>query len=158
MVKDFYKDLRQTHKAEQLVRDVLAANNLFCCFTVVADEPQYYHIGDIKAFDISGSTRFIEVKQDSRIAQTGNVLCEEQVYYDETGRTEKGNMYYDYDIYSIVSEQERKIYFIDFSWLKRNYKRGKYKVIPHSDQTTYCYLLPLTTVKANGALMGVLEY
>ena len=37
------------------------------------------------------------------------------------------------DVYAIVSEPERKVYFIDFKWLRENYRKGEYKVIPHAD-------------------------
>lgn len=157
-VENFFKDLRHAQVAEQRVCQVLSSTVPTYVFRLVSDQPEYYHRGDIRAFGMCGDEHFIEVKADSRIAQTGNVLCEEAVYYNNTDEEKPGNMYSDYDIYAIVSEQNKQIYFIDFSWLREHYKKGRYKVIPHSDQTTYCYLLPLSFVKANGALLGVLEY
>jgi hypothetical protein len=38
----------------------------------------------------------IEVKDDGVIYKSGNVLCEEEVYYDEIQDYIKGNMYSDY--------------------------------------------------------------
>lgn len=46
---------------------------------------------------------FIEVKDDSRIADTGRVLCEERVCYKDGDYFQKGFMYSDYDIFCVVS-------------------------------------------------------
>ena len=46
---------------------------------------------------------FIEVKDDSRIADTGNVLCEERVFFREGNYYQKGFMYNDYEIFCVVS-------------------------------------------------------
>ena len=61
------------------------------------------------------------MKDDSRIADTQNILCEDAVYYKESGRYVKGNMYSDYDIYAVVSKKEKVIYFFDFAKLKEIY-------------------------------------
>ena len=62
----------------------------------------------------------------------------------------------DYDIYTIVSESERKIYVLDFKELKRIYRRGEFKQINHPAQITYCYLLPLGLAKK--AMIEVIDY
>ena len=59
---------------------------------------------------------FIEVKNDSRIADTGNVLCEEEVYYKKNDYYGKGNMYSNADVFAIVSKQNQKIYFINSNY------------------------------------------
>jgi hypothetical protein len=68
----------------------------------VADQPQYYHKGDLRIILPTGE-RFVEVKDDSRIADTQNILCEEEVFYKDINEFVKGNMYSDYDIYAVVS-------------------------------------------------------
>jgi hypothetical protein len=99
------------------------------------------------------------VKDDSRIADTQNILCEEEVYYKENGRFVKGNMYSDYDIYAVVSKKENTIYFFDFSKLKEIYKRfGTYKRINHPEQYSECYLLEMCRAKYFKALIAKIKY
>jgi hypothetical protein len=86
----------------------------------VSDDPQCYHKGDLK-ISLPFGDRYVEVKADSRIGDTQNILCEEAVYYKESGRYVKGNMYSDYDIYAVVSKKEKLIYFFDFAKLKEIY-------------------------------------
>ena len=74
----------------------------------------------------------IEVKNDSVIHATGNVLCEEEVFYKEYGYYRDGFMYNDYEIYCVVSEPSRKIYVMDFKVLKEHYKEGRYKYFDYA--------------------------
>lgn len=158
MVSNFWIDLENAKSAERLVREKLQELLPDYLIEDVSNERQYFYKGDLRATDLeSGDTIFIEVKKDSRIAETQNVLCEYEVFYNDSG-FKKGNMYSDYDIYTIVSEDERKIYVLDFDILQANYKSGKHKIIKHFDQTTYCYLMPLAQLKAMGALIAEVTY
>ena len=67
-------------------------------------------------------------------------------------------MYSDYDIYTVVSEPERKIYVIDFKILKEIYKKGEFKRINHYAQFTDAYLLSLGMIKKYGGLIDTIEY
>ena len=158
MVTNFYRDLEKAKKAEALVKDVLSSLTSNYNFIDVSNIPAYYHKGDIVAVDKeSGKQIFIEVKDDSRIADTQNILCEDSVYYYETGEEVKGNFHSDYEVYCIVSQPERKIYFYDFGKLKEVYKSwGEFKVIRHQQQESYVYLLSTGSVKR--ALLNVVEY
>lgn len=70
----------------------------------VSDIPEYYRKGDIKATCLTtGLEYMIDVKDDSRIAETQNILCEEENYWKETGIYTNGFMYNDYDYLAIVS-------------------------------------------------------
>lgn len=158
MVTGFYSDLAQARGAERLVRDVLSAQTTDYKFVTVGDVREYFYKGDIKAVDRTGKEFFIEVKNDSVIHRSGNILCEEEVYYKDTDYYGKGNMKSDYEYYAIVSEQERRIYILDFEILKATYRMGEYKVIEHPSQITYCYLLPLGVAKSKGAVITTLEY
>lgn len=157
MIKQFYTDLKNAKAAEELVRDTLASLAPGMKFKCVGDQPEYYHKGDIIAY---GEDRmyFIEVKDDSRIADTGNVLCEERVFFREGNYFQKGFMYSDYEIFCVVSQPERKMYFIDFNVLKQIYKKGEYKEIHHPQQYSECYLLELCRIKQYGALIKVIDY
>ena len=158
MVANFWNDLAQARKSEDLVREVFASLTNEYTFIDVGSQREYFKKGDIKAIDKDGNEIMIEVKCDSRIAETRNVLCEEENYYYQTGEWIKGNFYNDYQIYCVVSESERKIYVMDFSILKANYKKGQYKCIHHYDQDCYCYLLPLGFIKKQGGIIAEVEY
>lgn len=158
MLYKFYDDLTKAKKAEQLVREVFTALTDKYTFDDVSEVRECRYKGDIKATAADGKEIYIEVKDDSRIADTGNVLCEYKNYIKDTEQFIKGNMLSDYDIYTIVSQAERKIYVIDFDVLKRIYKKGEFKVIPHQEQDTYCYLLALSIVKKYGGLIEIIEY
>lgn len=158
MLSNFFSDLRQAQSAEILVRDVFANLSSDYTFTCVGDQREYWYKGDVKATAPDGREIFIEVKNDSRIWETHNVLCEEEVYYCDGDYYGKGNMQSNYDIYVVVSQHDKKIYVIDFKVLKAIYKKGIYKTIAHAQQTTYCYLLALSQIKKHGGMIAELEY
>lgn len=82
-------------------------------FYNVSNIPSYYTKGDILA--VGDEEVFcIEVKNDSRIGKTQNVLCEDEVYIKDLDYYEPGNMSCDCDIYCVVAEDTREIYIIDF--------------------------------------------
>ena len=158
MVSNFYSDLAKARKAEDLVREVFSSLTNDYKFYDVGSQMEYFHKGDIKATAADGREIFIEVKNDSRIADTGNLLCEEANYYFATGEEIEGNFYSDYQIYCVVSAAERKIYVMDFSILKKHYKSGYFKQINHREQICYCYLCPLGWIRAWGAMIAEVEY
>lgn len=158
MVTNFWEDLRQAQKAEDLVREVFSRLTSNYSFADVSGQKEYYHKGDIKATAADGREIFIEVKNDSRIAQTHNLLCEEECYYYATGSYIKGNFHSNYQIYCVVSQEERKIYVMDFSKLKAHYRSGCFKQINHAEQITYCYLCSLDSVRSWGAMIAEIEY
>lgn len=158
MVFNFFNDLNKARVAEGIVKDTFTALTDKYTFENVANDRQYFYKGDIKATAADGREIFIEVKDDSRIGDTHNVLCEYEVYYKNNGTFGKGNMKSDYDIYCVVSQTEQKIYVIDFPTLQQNYTKGNHKIIYHYDQDTYCYLLPLAVIKQLGGLIAVIDY
>lgn len=157
MLNGFKEDLAKAKEAEEIVREVFTSLTDKYEFTDVSEDRAYYYKGDIKALSVSNKNEtFIEVKDDSRIGETKNILCEVEVYYKDCDYYGKGNMDADYDIYTIVSKQERKIYVLDFKELKRIHKRGEFRTIEHPAQITYCYLLPLGLAK--DAIIEVINY
>lgn len=158
VVANFYRDLEKARKAEDLVRDVFASMTDDYTFTTVGDQREYFHKGDILAVDANGNKHFIEVKDDSCIGRTQNVLCEEEVFYNSIGDYLPGNMYSDYEIYCVVSQDTRKIYVIDFKVLKRIYHKGRYTDMPHKDQTSFVYLVPVAMIKRENGLIAVIDY
>jgi hypothetical protein len=103
MLKDFFGDMENAKQAELLVRDTLAALTKDYTFEAVGDVKEYRYKGDIKAIDAAGNELFIEVKDDSRIADTGNILCEEENYIKDNDYFIDGAMRCDSDIYCVVA-------------------------------------------------------
>ena len=159
MLKNFKTDLENAKSAERLVQQIFSELTNCYEFVDVSEDRSCYSLGDIKAIEkTTGREIFIEVKDDSRIADTRNILCEEEVYYKESDYSVKGNMYNNSDIYCVVSKSERKIYVLDFKILQQNRRKGFFKVIRHPQQESDCYLLPLCFAKRFGALITILDY
>ena len=158
MLNQFYNDLEKAKVAEAIALEQLQAYYDYWILEDVSDVRECRYLGDIKATDTFGATYYIEVKDDSRIAETKKILCEEENYIKETDSYIKGNMSCQGDLYAIVSQPERKIYLLDYAKLREIYKKGEFKVIPHAQQITYCYLLELCRAKQWGALIDILEY
>ena len=157
MLTNFKEDLAAAKEAEQIVKNAITAAG-YKVFDV-ADQPQFYHKGDLQIELPSGELRYVEVKDDSRIADTRNILLEDEVYYKESGRLVPGNIHGEYDIYAVVSKPERKIYFFDFDKLKEVGKKyGTYKMINHPEQYSNCYLLEMCRASQFKALIARVEY
>ena len=157
MVKKFFSDLENSKQAEQVARECLSALTSDYTFSDVSNIRDYFYKGDIMAVGADGSRTFIEVKQDSRIHETGNVLCEEKVLFFDTGM-KNGNMQSNYDVYCVVSIAARKMWLFDFNIMKANYKKGRYIKIPHEEQITFAYLVPIATFEKMGALIAEISY
>jgi len=153
-VAQFKTDLEKAQEVELYICDAL--NNLpsIYRFEWVGADAQCYHKGDIKATRYDGKEIYLEIKCDSRIHETYNVLCEENVLYYETYTTTIGNMYSDYEIYCVYSPISHVLYFIDFKVMKDIYKRlGEWKILKHSQQESEVYLLSIGFIKKNGGLL-----
>ena len=158
-VTNFLSDLDKAREAEDLVCNLFSKMTDEYLFENVGDQREYFHRGDIKAIHKgSGREIFIEVKDDSRIHETKNILCEEEVYFKDNDYWGKGCMHSEYDIYVIVSRVSNKIFVLDFKKLQHFYKDGEFKVVDHASQTTYCYLYPLGDAAARGALITAFGY
>lgn len=157
MLVNFNRDLAIGLKGEQLVQQVL--ESLTDEYTFAASDNQ--HKGDIIATNVAtGQRHYIEVKTDSRIADTGRILCEESVFYYNNGDVAPGFMYRDYEIYCILSKSERKIYVIDFKILHQNYIKNSVcrKTLSYPDQESDCFFVDLELIKNKGGVIRVVEY
>ena len=159
MLSNFKRDLEAAKGAEMLVRETFASLTFDYTFKDVSDIRDFYYKGDIRAFNITTGTEvFIEVKHDTCIYKTENVLCEEEVFYKELGYFGKGNMSCDCDVYVVVSDELRKMFVIDFKVLKSIYKKGEFKAIDHPEQTTYCYLCPIWLIKKYNGIISIIDF
>lgn len=157
MLVNFEEDLNKGKRGERIVMEVFSSLAPGYEFEDVSDNPLYYDKGDIKVIAEDGTEIFIEVKNDERIGQTRNLLCEEEVTY-YSGYCQKGFMHNDHEIFCVVSEPEKKIYVIDFSILKGIYRKGQWKVLKYSAQESECYLLPLGILKRHGGLIAAIDF
>lgn len=158
MKEQFLKDLAAAKGAEETVLNTFSHLTDDYAFEDVSNKCSCFHKGDIKCIDrTTGKEIYIEVKDDSRIADTRNVLCEEFVHYN-SGYDVDGFMYNDYEIFAIVSKSERKIYVIDFKTLQKNYRKGELKKIDHPHQYSITYLCGLHQIKAWNALITTIDY
>lgn len=159
MLREFKKDLENAKEAEKLVLELLQSRNPRYIFEDVSDDISCRYKGDIKATSKElGVVFYIEIKDDSRIADTRRVLCEEEVLIYESGYCMSGNMHNKTDFYFVVSKSEKIVYIFDFKKLQEIYKKGEYKVIRHADQESVCYLVDLWLCKRAGALIYKLKY
>lgn len=156
MLNNFNDDLAKGKIAEHIVT-VLAETANYPVIDV-SDIKEYRHKGDLIITLPSGEQKYLEIKNDSVISSTGNILCEEEVYYYESGYTQVGNMHNESDYYIVVSQPDCKIYVLDFKKLQQCYKKGYFRIIPHSQQESSCYLLELNRAKQYGALIGIYNY
>ena len=159
MNKQFYVDLERGQKAELLVRDILEALTDEYEFEWVGAEEQYRYKGDIKATAADGSEIFIEVKDDTIIGTSGNVLIEEEVYFKETDEVRKGFIYNDYEVFCVISRDTQTLYFFDFNVIKQIYKKyGEYKFYNYISQSSDCFLLDIGRIKQFGGFIAKIEY
>jgi hypothetical protein len=141
------------------VRDLLEALTDEYEFEWVGAEEQYRYKGDIKATAADGSEIFIEVKDDTIIGTSGNVLIEEEVYFKEINEVRKGFIHNDYDIFCVISRDTHTLYFFKYDVIKEIYKNyGEYKFYNYPTQSSECRLLPLCRIKQFGGLIAKLEY
>lgn len=158
MLSTFMLDLQGAKAAERITLEAFQRHSPQFKFIDISANPDYYYKGDLLAVGANGKRYYIEVKDDSRIADTHNVLCEYGVFMNDSGAMRKGNMYSSCDLYCVVSKQEHLIYVLDFQKLQAIYKEGKHKTIQHKEQTTYAYLCSLEMLDAVGAVLGTLEF
>ena len=159
MVRNFKRDLEAAKAAESIVLNTFSALAEDYTFQDVSNNVECYSLGDILATAPDGKQYYIEVKDDSRIADTGKILCEEEVYFYDDCYTTKGNMYNNSDYYCIVSKKDRLIYVCDFRKLQEIYKKlGEPKVIKHTEQESIVYLLELCFARSKGALIHKINY
>lgn len=159
-MSQFTSDLEIGRRGELIALEAFTKLYPHCKFKDVARDKAYYYVGDIEVENTEKGTKaFIEVKNDSRIATTRNVLCEDEYFDKYNGEFYKGNMAnVGTTFYCVVSEPERAIYILDYKELQKIYKQGEFKRIIHETQDTFAYLMPLSTLKRKGILLETINY
>lgn len=164
MVKNFYEDLSKAKKGEAIVLNVLinASNSDDYKYNDVSKEREYFHKGDIECYDANWLCNYyIDVKDDSCVSRTGNILAEHRVWY-KNGGWQKGFMQSaSYDYVAYLSQPDNTIYMLDFEAWKKNYKSTfkKHLYIPHEgEQTTDGYLMALKDARKLGIVIAEIKY
>jgi hypothetical protein len=167
MVENFYEDLAAARKAEQLVLEVLRNTNTEdYIFNDVSEDPEYFHRGDIEIWDdFFGYHIYMDVKDDGCISKTGNILAEHRVWYADAGWQQGFMQNSTYDYIAYVSQQDNKIYILNFHQWKRFYKTNykRHIEIPHykndkKTQTTDAYLMSLETARKLHIVEAEIDY
>lgn len=112
---------KEGKQAEQIVKDYLIGRG----YTVqdVSEEQDNYQNDIDFIVQKDGRTSKIEVKLDTRLAETQNIAFEDVFYLKdkETGQTETREGYYHYsqcDFLIFVSPADRNLYMVHFAKLK----------------------------------------
>lgn len=112
---------KEGKQAEQLVKDFLL-NRGYTVQDVSEEQDNYQNDVDF-VVQKDGRTIKIEVKLDTRLAETQNIAFEDVFYLKdkETGQTETREGYYHYsqcDFLIFVSPADRNLYMVHFAKLK----------------------------------------
>lgn len=152
---------REGKQAEQLVKDFLT-NRGYAVQDVSEDCDNYQNDVDF-IVQKDGRTSKIEVKLDTRLAETRNIAFEDVFYLKdkETGQTETREGYYHYsqcDFLIFVSPADNSLYMVHFAKLKeqeealqREFKLKKFYSYTDKCQKTM-RIIPVEELKAKGLL------
>ncbi len=155
---------KEGKQAEQLVKDYLTGRG----YTVqdVSEEQDNYQNDVDFIVQKDGRTSKIEVKLDTRLAETQNIAFEDAFYLNdkETGQTETREGYYHYsqcDFLIFVSPVDNSLYMVHFAKLKeqeetlqQEFKSKKFYSYTDKCQKTM-KVISVEVLKANGLLSVV---
>ena len=103
-----------------------------------ADDPTYRAKDIDFEFSRDGETwRSIEVKSDSRMAQTGNIVVEVAMYR-KSGRSPGWLYYCEADYLCFIDMQSYKFYFFDWKKLQREVLNGRWRFTKFDNGTDNC--------------------
>lgn len=160
MANKFQKDLAKAKIGENIVFQVLQGCTDKYEIVNVSNEKDYWHKGDFILNDVDeGVSYFLDVKDDSRIYDTHNLLAEHKVWY-KNGGLKDGFMFSGYDYVAYLSQQDKIIYMLDFKLWQRYYlsKSDRHLNIGHGYQSTDAYLMSLDKARKLGIVIAEIEY
>ena len=141
---NFYNDLERGRTGEKRVEAALVARGHKV--ENVSAIPAY-QIDDIDFIltDKSGRTTTLEVKNDQRSNQTGNIFVEE-TNYNNVRRNNRGWMYYSQAVYfAFVQDEKGVAHIIHHDDLLTLAKSGKYSY--KSSVDTKGFVIPITEIQ-----------
>lgn len=139
----FYTDLQRGRKGEKLVAEALTAKGHTVEDVSMALAYQFKDIDFVITKD--GASTTLEVKNDLRSNQTGNIFVEE-TNYNNVRRNYKGWLYYSEAVYfCFLQEEHGKAHIIHHDDLLSLVKSGKYRYTASID--TRGFVIPIDDVK-----------
>lgn len=162
----FVRKNKEGKQAEQIVKDYLTGRG-YTVQDVSEDCDNYQNDVDF-IVQKDGRTSKIEVKLDTRLAETQNIAFEDAFYLKdkETGQTETREGYYHYsqcDFLIFVSPDNKSLYMVHFHKLKENEAdfQNCFKFTKFYSYTDKCQkrmrLVPVSVLKEKG-LLSVFSY
>lgn len=157
---------KEGKQAEQLVKEFLL-NRGYTVQDVSEEQDNYQNDVDF-IVQKDGRTSRIEVKLDTRLAETQNIAFEDVFYLKdkETGQTETREGYYHYsqcDFLIFVSPADKNLYMVHFCKLKENNDslENRFKFVKFYSYTDRCQkgmrVIPISTLKEK-ELLSVFSY
>lgn len=180
--KQFENDLKANRPAEYLAAELMHIMFPRCKVKFVGDDSKYYHYGDLVVIKPNGKKIYIDVKNDGRWRDTGNLNAEDELWkrsYEMRWGLGKVNGFMrcaNYNAVIYLDVYEKQFLFINFEKWKAVYnKEGYYttesgskrwydskgrKVMPHPFNSrnpyeiTYGYLNPIDKMIDAGVVIG----
>ena len=152
---------KEGKRAEQIVKDYLTGRG-YTVQDVSAKQDNYQNDIDF-IVQKDGRTSKIEVKLDTRLAETQNIAFEDVFYLKdkETGQTETREGYYHYsqcDFLIFVSPTDNCLYIVHFAKLKEQEEllKSEFKTRKFYSYTDKCQkamrIIPVEVLEAKGLL------
>ena len=159
----YMKDVNANRPAELITTEVLNNLNNGFTFEWVADDEKYYLKGDIKMVKDGKKTKCIDVKNDQKIASTGNFAVEAGGWSKIYNCPKKGWIDSNYDYVAVISQEIHTIWILSFKKLREVYNKidltnGCKVISDFWDCTKYNYLIPIHKAIELGAVMAKIKY
>lgn len=158
--EDFGNDIAIAAQAERILFDCIDAElGLNYDVQLKTDDEVWYKRGDVAIFDYNGKDIGIDAKDDGVCYRTGNIFVEEYIdwkYYYTDGWIKAK-----YDVLAVVSQEDCKIYFIDFARLKKEYKQLRFRAnVPSYFDKHTCWgsLVKIDKLRSEGLMLAEVRY
>ena len=158
--EDFGNDIAIAAQAEHILFDCVDAElGLNYDVQLKTDDAAWYKRGDVAILDYNGKDIGIDAKDDGVCYRTGNIFVEEYIdwrYYYTDGWIKA-----QYDVLAVVSQEDCKIYFIDFPRLQKEYKQLRFRAnVPSYFDAHTCWgsLVKIDRLRSEGLLLAEVRY
>lgn len=159
----YLEDVNAHKKAELITTEVLNNLNNGYKFEYVADDEKYFNKGDIKMKKKGKKALCIDVKDDQKIAETGNFAVEAGGWSKIHNCPAKGWIDSNYNYLAIISRETQTIWILSFKRLREIYNKtdltgGRKVVSDFWDNIKYNYLISIDKAIELGAVFARIEY
>ena len=159
----YLEDVNAHKPAELITTEVLNNLNNGYEFEYVADDEKYFNKGDIKMKKKGKKALCIDVKDDQKIAETGNFAVEAGGWSKIYNCPVKGWIDSNYNYLAIISREAQTIWILSFKRLREIYNKtdltgGRKVVSDFWDNIKYNYLISIDKAIELGAVLARIEY